>query len=83
MKKGWKAFQTMIWLFIAVLLEMAWFSLFAAYALSNLKIRDIHGTALWVFLIIGTIIILMQLIPAVILFLGFVKGNIFEGNKKK
>ncbi len=30
------------------------------------------GTALWVFLIIGTIIVLLQLIPAAILFFSFV-----------
>jgi hypothetical protein len=30
------------------------------------------GTALWVFLIIGTIIVLLQLVPATILFLSFV-----------
>ena len=30
------------------------------------------GTALWIFVIIGTIIILLQLIPAAILFFSFV-----------
>ena len=30
------------------------------------------GTALWIFLIIGTIIILLQLIPAAILFFSFI-----------
>ncbi len=30
------------------------------------------GTALWVFLIIGTIIVLLQLIPAAILFFSFI-----------
>ena len=30
------------------------------------------GTALWIFLIIGAIIVLLQLIPAVILFFGFI-----------
>jgi uncharacterized membrane protein len=30
------------------------------------------GTALWVFLIIGTIIVLLQLVPATILFFSFV-----------
>jgi hypothetical protein len=30
------------------------------------------GTALWVFLIIGTIIVLLQLIPATVLFFSFV-----------
>jgi hypothetical protein len=30
------------------------------------------GTALWIFLIIGAIIVLLQLIPAVILFFSFI-----------
>jgi hypothetical protein len=30
------------------------------------------GTALWVFIIIGSIIVLLQLIPAAILFFGFI-----------
>jgi hypothetical protein len=30
------------------------------------------GTALWIFLIIGTIIVLLQLIPAAILFFSFI-----------
>ena len=30
------------------------------------------GTALWIFLIIGAIIVLLQLIPAMILFFGFI-----------
>ncbi len=30
------------------------------------------GTALWIFLIIGAIIVLLQLIPAAILFFGFI-----------
>jgi hypothetical protein len=30
------------------------------------------GTALWIFLIVGTIIVLLQLIPAAILFFSFI-----------
>jgi len=30
------------------------------------------GTALWIFIIIGAIIVLLQLIPAAILFFGFI-----------
>ena len=30
------------------------------------------GTALWIFLIIGTVIVLLQLIPAAILFFSFI-----------
>ena len=30
------------------------------------------GTALWIFLIVGTIIVLLQLVPAAILFFSFI-----------
>jgi hypothetical protein len=40
------------------------------------------GTALWIFLIIGAIIILLQLIPAGILFLSFI-GTVTTGALKK
>jgi hypothetical protein len=40
------------------------------------------GTALWIFLIIGTIIVLLQLIPAAILFFSFI-GTTTTGALKK
>jgi membrane associated rhomboid family serine protease len=40
------------------------------------------GTALWIFLIIGAIIILLQLIPAAILFFSFI-GTTTTGALKK
>ena len=40
------------------------------------------GTALWIFLIIGAIIILLQLIPAAILFFSFI-GTATAGALKK
>ena len=52
-----------------------WFS-FADFsdARSGLKWRDLTqaGVALWIFLILGAIIILLQLIPALIMFFNFV-----------
>lgn len=39
------------------------------------------GTALWVFIIIGSVIVLLQLIPAVILFFSFI-GTTVGGLKK-
>jgi len=52
-----------------------WFS-FADFggAKSGVKWRDISeaGAALWIFLILGAIIILLQLIPALIMFFSFV-----------
>lgn len=40
------------------------------------------GTALWIFLIIGAIIVLLQLIPAAILFFSFI-GTATAGALKK
>ena len=40
------------------------------------------GTALWIFIIIGAIIVLLQLIPAVILFFSFVGTTTTMGFKK-
>ena len=40
------------------------------------------GTALWIFLIIGAIIVLLQLIPAVILFFSFIGTASTIGFKK-
>ena len=41
------------------------------------------GTALWIFLIIGAIIILLQLIPAVILFFSFIGSATTAALKKE
>ena len=40
------------------------------------------GTALWIFIIIGAIIVLLQLIPAAILFFGFIGTATTMGFKK-
>ena len=41
------------------------------------------GTALWIFLIIGAIIVLLQLIPAAILFFSFIGTTTAAGLKKE
>ena len=41
------------------------------------------GTVLWIFLIVGTMIVLLQLIPAGILFFSFVGGATTAALKKK
>jgi hypothetical protein len=41
------------------------------------------GTALWIFLIVGTIIVLLQLIPATILFFSFIGGASTTALKKE
>jgi len=41
------------------------------------------GTALWIFLIIGSIIVLLQLIPAAILFFSFIGAASTKALKKE
>ncbi len=41
------------------------------------------GTALWIFIIIGSIIVLLQLIPAVILFFSFIGTTTAMAFKKE
>jgi len=41
------------------------------------------GTALWIFLIIGAIIVLLQLIPAILLFFSFIGTATSEALKKE
>lgn len=44
------------------------------------------GVALWIFVIIGALIVLMQLIPAAILFFSFIgttSSLLFKGKKEK
>jgi len=50
-----------------------WFTTFSG-ARSGVTWRDLSqaGVALWIFLIAGAVIILLQLIPAIILFFNFV-----------
>jgi len=59
-----------------------WFTAFSG-ARSTLAWRDLSqaGVALWVFLILGAIIILLQLIPAIILFFSFVGTGSHLGYK--
>ncbi len=49
----------------------------------SISLKD-AGVALWIFIIIGAVIILLQLIPAVILFFSFIgttSGIIIKGKK--
>jgi hypothetical protein len=52
-------------------------------AKTGLKWKDVSsaGTALWIFLILGAVIILLQLIPAVIMFFSFVGTGSHMGYK--
>ena len=61
-------------------------SLMAAPAFARPISTKDAGVALWIFVIIGAVIVLMQLIPAAILFFSFIgttSSLIFKGNKGK
>ena len=57
---------------IKILLTFGLLTLFATPAFARgINLKD-AGIALWVFIIIGAIIVLLQLIPAIILFFSFI-----------
>ena len=61
---------------------VALFSLMATPAFArSISLKD-AGVALWIFIIIGAIIVLLQLIPAIILFFSFVGTTIGLVTKK-
>jgi predicted membrane protein len=68
-----------------VILMVALTTLMATPAFARSISRKDAGTALWIFVVIGAVIILLQLIPAAILFFSFI-GTItavaFKGEKK-
>ena len=60
-------------------------SLAASPALARSISLKEAGPALWIFIIIGAIIVLMQLIPAAILFFSFIGSGatmVFKGEKR-
>jgi hypothetical protein len=74
-KKGWMAFMVM-----GLVMLMAT----PAFA-KSISLKD-AGIALWIFIIIGTVIVLLQLIPAAILFFSFIgttSSIVFKGKKKE
>ena len=51
----------------------------------SISMKD-AGIALWIFLVVGAVIVLLQLIPAAILFFSFVGTTstlVFKGKKKE
>jgi hypothetical protein len=73
-KKGWLTFMVM-----GLVMLMAT----PAFA-KSITLKD-AGIALWIFIIIGAVIVLLQLIPAAILFFSFVGTTstlVFKGKKK-
>jgi hypothetical protein len=74
-KKGWLTFMVM-----GLVMLMAT----PAFA-KSITLKD-AGIALWIFIIIGAVIVLLQLIPAAILFFSFVGTTstlVFKGKKKE
>jgi len=74
-KKGWTAITVM-----GLVMLMAT----PAFA-KSISLKD-AGIALWIFIIIGTVIVLLQLIPAAILFFSFIgttSSIVFKGKKKE
>jgi hypothetical protein len=74
-KKGWMAMTVM-----GLVMLMAT----PAFA-KSISLKD-AGIALWIFIIIGTVIVLLQLIPAAILFFSFIgttSSIVFKGKKKE
>ncbi|HUL19906.1 MAG TPA: hypothetical protein VLZ10_00530 [Thermodesulfobacteriota bacterium] len=61
---------------------VALFSLMAAPAFARPITLKGAGISLWVFVIIGSIIVLLQLIPATILFFSFVGATAHRATRK-
>src|SRR4030042_283013 len=64
MEKGFKFFRTGLMVAIISLISTPAFA-------RSVSLKD-AGVALWIFIIIGAIIVLLQLIPAAILFFTFI-----------
>jgi hypothetical protein len=72
-KKGWMTIM------LVVLISLAATPAFAR----GISFKD-AGVALWIFIIIGAVIVLLQLIPAAILFFSFIgttSATVFKGKK--
>lgn len=77
MKTNWCEWMRRLSLLLTVsLFVFFWFSTYPI-AKSGLTFRDLSeaGVALWIFLIVGAVVILLQLIPAVIVITGFLAGS--------
>src|SRR4030043_452859 len=75
MEKGFKFFRTGLMVAIISLISTPAFA-------RSISLKD-GGVALWIFIIIGAIIVLLQLIPAAILFFAFIGTTTGLTLKKK
>jgi hypothetical protein len=78
MTKGRKGWMTLLMIGLVMLM--------ATPALAkSISMKD-AGIALWIFLVVGAVIVLLQLIPAAILFFSFIGTTsfvVFKGKKKE
>ena len=78
MTKGRKGWMTVLVIGLVMLMATPAFA-------KSITLKD-AGFALWIFIIIGAVIVLLQLIPAAILFFSFVGTTstlVFRGKKKE
>jgi len=78
MTKGRKGWMTVLVIGLVMLMATPAFA-------KSITLKD-AGFALWIFIIIGAVIVLLQLIPAAILFFSFVGTTstlVFKGKKKE
>jgi hypothetical protein len=69
---------------ISLILMVGFINLMASPAFAKGISLKNAGITLWIFIIIGAVIVLLQLIPAMILFFSFIgtsSGMVFKGNK--
>ena len=78
MTKGRKGWMTVLVIGLVMLMATPAFA-------KSISLKD-AGIALWIFIIIGAVIVLLQLIPAAILFFSFIgttSSMVFKGKKKE
>jgi hypothetical protein len=82
-KEGCKMFRKKAWI---TMVAVGFISLMTVPAFARSISTKDAGVALWIFVIIGAFIVLLQLIPAAILFFSFVgttSSLLFKGKKGK
>ena len=78
MTKGRKGWMTVLVIGLVMLMATPAFA-------KSISLKD-AGLALWIFIIIGAVIVLLQLIPAAILFFSFIgttSSVVFKGKKRE
>ena len=50
---------------------------------SSISLKGVGGVAFWIFIIVGAILVLLQLIPAIVLFLSFVARKTYLSQRRR